>query len=224
MLSSPQAESAAGGSTFKEGSLGASMSFVERAGFSIYTSTVIEAPVSDVWRAVTDLEALPERITSLISVEKMEDDRAVAGRKPSRARRASFAIDDGISIDYEAMEALVNSRWKMTKLDPIRHKPMHFITTVTQISVTKEKRSISGSVSSFGGATSTVKRTIEPIENGGGQEACRLTVLVSVVPNKNFIVGLPFCCFSWLFKRKTKKTFEADSAELKQYCEDKDRQ
>ncbi|EJK60608.1 hypothetical protein THAOC_19000 [Thalassiosira oceanica] len=157
-----------------------SMSFLERAGYSIYTSIVIEAPISHVWRVATDIEALPERITSLVSAERIEDDRvdrAVVGGKPNPARRASFAIDDDVHIDYDAMEALIHSRWKMTKLDPILQKPLHFITTFTQISVTKEKRSVSGSVSSIGGVTSTVKRTIEPIDNGSGQEACRLTAL-----------------------------------------------
>jgi len=203
-----------------------SMSFLERAGYSIYTSIVIEAPISHVWRVATDIEALPERITSLVSAERIEDDRvdrAVVGGKPNPARRASFAIDDDVHIDYDAMEALIHSRWKMTKLDPILQKPLHFITTFTQISVTKEKRSVSGSVSSIGGVTSTVKRTIEPIDNGSGQEACRLTALVSVVPNQYFILGLPFCCFTGFFKRRTQKTFEADNADFKLYCEDKAR-
>ena len=198
------------------------MSFVERAGFSTYTSTTIDAPVSLVWAVAIDIEAIPERSTSYISVERIDDDRAVVGGKSSRARRASFAIDDDSSIDYEALEALINSRWKVTSLDPFRRNPLHYIATVTQISVTKHKRSFSVSTSSIGGVTSTVKHTIEPIQNDSN-EACRRTTVISVVPNQYFVLGLPFCCFAGFLKRKTQKAFKADSLVFKQYCEDRAR-
>jgi len=107
----------------------------------------------------------------------------------------------------------------MTRLDPFRRNLLHYITTVTHISVTKHKRSMSLSISSIGGVTSTVKITIEPIENDSGQEACRRTKLISFVPNQHFVLGLPFCCFAGFLRRKAQKVFEVDSRVFKQYCE-----
>ena len=96
----------------------------------------------------------------------------------------------------------------------------HYITTVTQISVTKHKRSLSLSISSIGDVASTVKHTIEPMESGSGQEACRRTTLVCFMPHQYFVLGLPLCCFTGFLKRKTQKAFKADSGVFKQYCED----
>ena len=49
------------------------MSFVDRLGFSTYTSTTIDAPVSLVWAVATDIKSLPERSASVISVERIDE-------------------------------------------------------------------------------------------------------------------------------------------------------